>query len=166
MSRDRAFVVLAILGVAAVALLAVELGNGALGYGERDARDPCTARVSFPGDGLDATIQRVALDGLNGAACRLGTTREELVLAFDPSLGQSRWTRPTIERAVRAGLLRAVEEAEDRGSLGAIEASLLRELVRRAPIDWLVRGATSAVDLFGALQDDLGDLLDQLDGGE
>jgi hypothetical protein len=166
-TRSRSLAVVVALGLAAVTLLAVELGRGALDYGERASENPCTARVSFRGEGLDASLQRIALDGLNGAACRLGTTREELVLAFDPSLGDSpRWNRATIERAVRAGLLRSIDEAEDRGSLGSTEAFLLREVVRRAPIDWLIEGASLATDLFETLRDDLGDLLDELDGGE
>lgn len=163
MTRRRAIGLLAALSLGAVTLLAVELADGALDYGERDLRNPCTARVRFRGEGLDATLQRVALDGLNGAACRLGTSREELVLSLDPSLGKRQWTRPTIERAVRAGLLRAIDEAEDRGSLGATEAFVLREIVRRAPIDWLIEGAASAADLFDTLRDDLRELLEQLD---
>jgi hypothetical protein len=165
-TRGRALAVLVALGLAAVTLLAFELADGALDYGERTSQDPCTARVAFRGEGLDASLQRIALDGLNGAACRLGTTREELVLAFDPSLGEARWDRATIERAVRAGLLRAIDESEDRGGIGSTEASVLREIVRRAPIDWLIEGVSFSTELLETLRDELGDLLDELDGGE
>lgn len=148
--RRQGWLALGLLGLAAVALLAVELGKGALSYGESTVADPCGKRASFPGEGFDATLQRIVLDGLDGAACELGATREELVLSFDPSLaGDVPWDRPTIERAVRAGLLRAVADAEERGSLGDIEARLLRELIRRVPIELLIEGGTSLADLLG-----------------
>jgi hypothetical protein len=139
------------LAAAAAVLIAVELGNGASSYGEREQQDPCTAQVQYPGDGLDPALQRIAISGLYGAACELGTTREELVLSFDPDLAPTeiRWDQETIERAVRSGLVRAVDDAEDRGSLPGFAAFILRELVERAPIDWLLDRAGDLSDLFG-----------------
>jgi hypothetical protein len=145
----QGLVALVALGLAAVVLIAVELGQGALSYGESEVADPCTADVSFEGGGLDAAVQRIALDGLNGAACELGTTREELVLAFDEDRSDLRWDRETIERAVRSGLLRSLDEAEDRGDIGGLAATVVRELIERAPIDWLIEGGGSLADLFG-----------------
>lgn len=147
--RRQGVLALAALALAAVVLIAVELGRGALSHGESKVEDPCTADVSFEGGGVDATVQRIALDGLNGAACQLGTTREELVLAFDEDRSDVRWDRETIERAVRSGLLRAVDEAEERGDIGGLAATLVRELVERAPIDWLIEGGGSLAELFG-----------------
>jgi hypothetical protein len=148
--RRQGWVALGLLGLAAVALLAVELGKGALSYGESTVADPCGERASFSGQGLDATLQRIVLDGLDGAACELGATREDLVLTFAPSVGADvRWDRPTIERAVRAGLLRAVDDAEERGSLGGLEARVLREVIRRVPLELLIEGGGSLADLLG-----------------
>jgi hypothetical protein len=131
-------------------LLAVELARGALDYGESQVANPCTAKVEFEGSGLDATIQRIALDGLNGAACELGTTREDLVLSLDPNRPpRVHWDRKTIERAVRSGLLRSIDQAEQRGSIGGLTALALRELVKRAPIDLLIRGGGALGGLFG-----------------
>ena len=99
--------VLSALGTAAVALIAVELGMGAIGF--RDARlaDPCThlSEGGFFGS-IDAAVQRFALSGLNGAACSLHASREELVLSFSPALGTKkvRWDKKTIRRALRGGL--------------------------------------------------------------
>ena len=74
----------AALGLVALGLLGAELAAGARDVGEFVAEDPCTAPPDpYPGDGLDASIQRIALSTLNGAACELGTTRERLVLSLD-----------------------------------------------------------------------------------
>ena len=54
---------------------------------------------------------------------------------------------------MRSGLLRSIDEAEDRGSIGGLEARLMREVVERAPLDWLVQGGTSIADLLGGLFD-------------
>ena len=75
---------------------------GGADTGEFVAEDPCTAAPDpFPGDGLDAAVQRIALSALNGAACELGTTRERLVLSLDPngSFDDVEWDRATMEDA-------------------------------------------------------------------
>jgi hypothetical protein len=152
-SRERqGQFVLGALGLVALVLIAVELGQGALGYGESKVADPCAHREPFPGGGVDATVQRIVLDGLDGAACELGTTREELVLSFDPALGLDvDWDRETLERAVRSGFDEAIDDAEARGDIGGLEARLLRELVGRAPLDWLIEGGSSLLDQFGGI---------------
>jgi hypothetical protein len=154
-SRARqGYLALAALGIAAVALIAVELGKGALDFGESTAADPCAQREPFPGDSFEATLQRIALDGLDGAACELGTTREELVLSFDSQLGGDvDWDEETLERALRSGLEEAIADAEERGSLGGLEARILREIVARAPLDWLIEGGGDLADLFGGIFD-------------
>lgn len=150
--RRQGLAALAALAAAAVALLVVELFAGALDFGEWEADDPCDARVASAGDGFQAVLQRIVLDGLNGAACELGTTREQLVLSFDPELGaEVDWDRETAERALRAGLENAVDEAEAREGIGGTEALILREIVRRSPLDLLLEGGASIADLFGRL---------------
>jgi hypothetical protein len=140
-ARDRARAIVAALGVAAIVLLVVELAAGARDFGAPVERDPCTARPERPGSGADATLQQIVLDGLDGAACELGTTREQLVLALDPELsGDVPWTREELEDAVRAGLLEAIDRARERGGIGPLEARILEEVVRRAPLDWLIEG--------------------------
>jgi hypothetical protein len=152
--RWQGLLALAALGVAAAVLIAIELANGALDYGESTVADPCAAREPFPGEGFEATIQRIVLDGLDGAACELNTTREELVLSLDPELGRDvEWDRKTLERAVRSGLLEAIADAEARDSIGGLEARIMREVVERAPLDWLIQGGSSLLDLFGGIFD-------------
>jgi hypothetical protein len=142
-------VLLALLLAGAV-LLAVELARGAAGYGSGTVAKPCVER-SFPGSGLDAAVQRIVLDGLDGAACRLGTSREELVLSLGTGTGfpPRRWDRHTIEVALRAGMLGAVGRAEQRGEIPGFLAPLVRHAVRSLPLEQLIRGGIGLRDLIG-----------------
>ena len=67
--------VVALLAACAVALVAVELGMGALDFGEARLADPCTTKPKLSEGGffgsIDAAVQRFGLSGLNGAACSL-----------------------------------------------------------------------------------------------
>lgn len=131
--------VLAILGLAGATLVAAEIALGGIGYGAVQLADPCTSKAAFQGGGIDGAVQRFALSGLAGAACSLGTTREELVLSFSPSagVGKVRWDRATIEEALRAGLDRAARDTAGGGLLGAALAVVLRDAIAN-PVDWLL----------------------------
>ena len=132
-----------------VALVAVELGLGALNEPSPKIADPCQPRAGRTG-GIDTTIQRIVLDGLDGAACRLHTTREELVLSIGGgSEAPPYWDEHTIEVALRAGLLRSVDEAVQRGDVPSFLAPTLRGLVERLPLEKLIRGGISLNDLLG-----------------
>jgi hypothetical protein len=142
-------VALTALFVGAAALIGIELARGAVDAGALAVQDPCESRPGFPGEGLDSTLQRIVLDGLDGAACELETTREELVLSLSPSSGvEIPFDDETIEQAVRAGLLESISEAEDRGSLNALVAIVLRQIVERAPVQWLIDGGQGLAGLF------------------
>ena len=131
--------VLLALIAAAAALLVVELSLGAVGFGKPRLTDPCTSKPAFRGGGLDGEIQRFALSGLNGAACKLHTTREELVLSFVPAAGTKRvrWDRKTIEDALRYGFDRAFKDLESRGLAGLVIGHIL-EVVVGAPLDFFL----------------------------
>jgi hypothetical protein len=124
---------------AAAALLVVELSLGAVGFGKPHLADPCTSKPAFRGGGLDGEVQRFALSGLNGAACKLHATREELVLSFVPAAGTKpvRWDRQTIEDALRFGFDRAANDLEARGLAGLVIGHIL-EVVIGAPLDFFL----------------------------
>ena len=128
--------VLLSLFAAAIALIAVELGMGAISFGEANLADPCKAQPHVSEGGLfgsiDAAVQRVALSGLNGAACSLHTSREELVLSFTPALGTKkvRWSRSTIETALRSGMRRAAHDTAG-GIFGDVLSFVLDNAIAR-----------------------------------
>jgi hypothetical protein len=151
----RPAIVAALLVVAGAMLIAVELALGARDYGRVELTPACSAPPpQLERDGLDRTIQRIVLSALSGAACELGTTREELVLSLSPRSGgrYGSWSDEALERALRAGLVRAVEEARARGELGSLEARVLRELAERAPVELVLEAAENA-DILAALAD-------------
>jgi hypothetical protein len=109
---------------------------------------PCEARQPFDGQGLDATVQRVVLEGLDGAACKLGTTREQFVLSLSPA-SRRPWNRDTIETAVREGLVHAVDAESRQGHIPALLVPLLRRLVLSTPVEKLIQGSISLGSLLG-----------------
>ena len=130
-------VLLALLAAVGV-LIATELALGALDFGETRIADACTTEANFEGGGVDGAIQRFALSAISGAACELGTSREELVLSFVPSANASdvRWDKETINRA-RAGVEQAAEDTAGDGLLGSLLAGLLEEILAD-PLAWIL----------------------------
>jgi hypothetical protein len=132
--------VLIALGVAAAALVVIELALGALSFGQPRLADPCTAKATPAGSGIDATVQRLARATLDGAACQLHTTREELVLSFVPAAGTKRirWDRHTIDQALRAGLDRSAHELAGNGIVGNVLAFTLGNLFAPS-VEWFIQ---------------------------
>jgi hypothetical protein len=137
--------VLAVLFVAAAVLVGIELGLGAAHAGDVHLADPCVLH----NNGAGGAIQRVILDGLDGAACQLHISREELVLSVGSSAPfHTHWSKHRIDIALRAGLLRAVDEAERRGDMPSFLADPVRRAIKTLPIDRLISGAIRLGDLF------------------
>jgi len=125
----------------------VELDRGALGEDPLAVPDPCTRRVVVATDGIDAQAQRIGLNAVDDAACRLGTTREELLLSVASSLQERRELPPGTEDAIRDGLEHAIDEDEDAGHLNPVTAFLLRQAAQRAPVEWVVRAVEEIAPL-------------------
>jgi hypothetical protein len=136
------------LFAAAALLIGLEFAKGAADAGAVHLADPCQGRT-FTGGGIGGTVQRVVLNGLDGAACDLHTSREELVLSLGSKPAfKRRWDKKTIERAVRSGLLRAVDDAEQRGEIPGLIAGPIRKLIESAPLDKLIAGDIELGDLL------------------
>ncbi len=141
-SLDAVGVAVAIM-VLVGSLIAVEFRAGASDYGTRKYVDPCHAPADpYPqGKGIDGTLQRISLSAIDGAACKLGTSREELLLSLEPKSGfggKVRWTRSTLDDAVRAGLVQAIEDADHRNTIPGFVATAMKWAAERAPIDWVL----------------------------
>ena len=127
----------ALAAVAAVVVPYVALGGGS--YEPTPVADPCLKREwRDPGD-LQAVLEQVALSGLDGAACELGTSREELVLALrdekslDAFAAEHQIARADAARALQDGLARSIAEATAAGDLPGFVASLIARTVKSLP---------------------------------
>jgi hypothetical protein len=135
---------IALATVAAAALVAVYLGLGGASYSPAAVADPCTAREWRGPDGPAEVAEQIVLSGLDGAACELGVSREDVVLAFANRDSLERFAREhgisqdELADLVRAGLLRAADDAERADRLDPRLGALFRGLAQRLPLDRLL----------------------------
>ena len=129
---------------AAVLLVVVYLALGGASYAPAKVADPCATRQWRNPQGTQQVLEQIVLSALDGAACDLGATREEVVLALANEDKRKAFARAhqvsqeRLEEVIRTGLVRAVDDAEDADALGGTSADLLRGLVRRIPIGGLL----------------------------
>jgi hypothetical protein len=158
---SRALIVGAV--VASVALVVASLALGGASYEPKPVSDPCQPRPWTSPQGLDEIAQQLTLSALDGAACELHVSRETLVLALGTPEGRARFADdPRLAAALRAGLIRAVDDAENAGAIPGPIADALRAAIERLPADQLVDAARDASSLLGqggAVLGPLGDLL-------
>jgi hypothetical protein len=127
--------------VAAVVVPYLALGGGR--YEPTPVADPCSPRERPDADGLGETIEAIALRAVDGVACELGVSREELVLALrseealDAFAREQDFDREELEEAITDGLVRAVDEAADAGDLPSFVAPLVRRAAESVP-PWLI----------------------------
>jgi hypothetical protein len=140
---------LAATGAAALALIGAEIVSSSSAGDTPRVSAPCAARTLFGGGGIDATVQRVVLDGLDLAACRLQTTREQFVLSLAPGAKGQPHERARRIAALRAGLRRAVDRGEARGDVPPLLAPVIRQVVEHAPIGQILEGRISLGGIFG-----------------
>jgi hypothetical protein len=148
--RSAAVIASAVAVSAALVLAYAALGGGR--YTPTLAADPCAPRQWRSPDGLQEAIEQVALSTADGAACDLGVSREELVLALGSEADLGRFadehgvSREKAESAIRDGLVRAVDDAEQADAIGGGTAGVLRGIATRFPIGFVLtvlRGASS-----------------------
>jgi hypothetical protein len=147
LSRVRPLLV-AIAAIAAVLLPYVTLGGGS--YEPTPVADPCVKREWRDPGSLTTVLEQVFLSALDGAACELGVSREELVLAIgdesslDAFAAEHGLSRDDAERAIEDGLERAVRDAEEAGAMSGFAASLVAQALRSVP-PWLLLEAVERV---------------------
>ena len=114
MTRPAAVIASAVTVSAALVLVYAALGGGR--YTPTRAADPCAPREWRSPHGLQAALEQIALSTADGAACDLGVSREELVLALGNESDLDRFaakhglSRRDAESAIRDGLVRAIHD--------------------------------------------------------
>jgi hypothetical protein len=122
---------------AGLALAYVALGGGR--YEPTPVADPCQTRDWRDPGGLQEALEQVVLSGLDGAACELGVSREELVLALRDEAALERFatrngiTSKDAETAIAEALARSIDDAEEAGALPGFVAGLVRGVTERLP---------------------------------
>jgi hypothetical protein len=148
--------------VCSAALIITYLALGGASYEPVAVADPCKPRPIEKPEGGTAVLQQVALSALDGAACELNVSREDLTLALADQksraqfLREHRVTDEVLEQALRAGLIRAVDDARRVDAITGLEATVIKAAVERLPIgvviDLLQRASGKSVpDLLGDL---------------
>ena len=104
---NRRAVVLPVVAAALVSgVLGIQVANGGGDFVPARAANPCLARAVTPvAKGIEALGERMVFLAIDAAACRLGVTREALVLRI-ATPGEH---TPQEVDAMRAGLLQAVD---------------------------------------------------------
>jgi hypothetical protein len=144
---------IALATAAAAALVLTYLALGGASYAPAKVADPCAPRDWRDPQGVQEVAEQIVLSALDGAACKLGVSREEMVLAFENRESFRRFSREhdisseELETLVRSGVVRAIDDAEHAGALNGTLADVFRSIARRIPIGELL------------------DLLDQLPAG-
>lgn len=168
--RQRARLLVGGAIVAALALVGAYLAAGGASYTPEQTRDPCQHRPWSNPQGLGEIANQFSTSALDGAACKLGVSRETLARALASPAARERFAKrygiddAKLARAIRAGLLRAVDDAEEAGALNPLIAGPLRATVERVPLEQaieLVRDARSALTNVNGLLGSAGRLLEE-----
>jgi hypothetical protein len=137
----RTFLLPLIAVVLVAAVLGVQVAAGGDEYVPRRPADPCAPRPIPPvAAGLEPIAERIVLLGLDGAACRLGVTRERLLL----QLADNRTLDPRTAAALKAGLNDAVDRLDREGRLPKVSA-VLPQALDQANLPGIVKTLIEAI---------------------
>lgn len=174
MSSDfRGQILVGVSILCALALVGAYLAAGGSSYAPEQVRDPCQPREWRDPGSLQEIGEQISLSAADGAACELGVSREELMRALPTEETRERFQREygvgteEFARAIRAGLVRAIEDAERAGALSPLIAGPLRGTIEQIPLEDAVALVEDGSALFQRFQDFLGpaaDLLEELFG--
>ena len=158
--------------VAALLVIAY-LAAGGASYEPTPVQDPCKPREWRNPQGLQEIAQQFTLSALDGAACELRVPRETLARALSTPERRDAFARrygigdAKLEAAVRAGLVRAIDDAERAGALNPIIAIPLREAASRLPVEQaiaLIRDARPVFDQASGILGGISSLFGQAGG--
>ena len=149
---------------ASIGLVGVYVAFGGGTYEPAATSDPCVTRDQSVLE-TRGIFEGIALSALDGAACELHVTREELTLALADEQSTQEFAdahdidSAAVDDAVRAGLERAVDDAAAAGRIDGLEESILRQVARYAPVGPAISGLQSLSD-----DDSVQGLIEELGG--
>lgn len=163
---------------ASLGLLGVYLAMGGSGYEPTPVADPCEPREWRSPQGIEESAEQFALSAIDGAACELQVTRETLTVALATDESRREFMAEygiddaRLEEAVQAGLVRAVDDAEDAGAIGSFIAAPLRASAANVPVEEgiaviqdarvVFEDAQALLERGGGLLGEADDLLDRI----
>ena len=151
--------------VASLALVVTSLALGGASYEPSPVRDPCQPREWRSPTGIDEIAQQLTLSALDGAACELHVSRETLVLALGTAQGRQAFVdNPKLGAALRAGLRRAVDDAERAGASPGPVADGLHAVIAQLPMQEVVSSIRDASTLLNDATSVLGQIENLLKG--
>lgn len=148
--------------VASLVLVGAYLAAGGSSYAPEKIQNPCKPRPWSNPQSLGEIANQFTISALDGAACQLGVSRETLARALASPEGRKRFaekygiTDAKLAKAIRAGLIRAVDDAEEAGALSPLLAAPLRETLQRIPLQEAIELIQDAKSLLGNVQNFLG----------
>jgi hypothetical protein len=155
--------------LASVLLVGAYLAAGGSTYEPEQVQDPCQPRAWSDPQSLAQLANQFTNSALDGAACELGVSREALARALATEEGRERFRErygiddEKLTKAIRAGLLRAVDDAEEAGALSPLLATPLRATLQQIPLDQAIEIVNDAEGLLGDVDSFLGPAADLLE---
>jgi hypothetical protein len=128
----------------ALVLVGLYLALGGASYAPAKVSDPCAPRSWRSPQGFEAVAEQIVLSAIDGAACQLHVSREDMVLALANRDSRDQFVREhdisnaELESLVRTGLKRSINDAQNAGALNPTLAGILRGVVGNLPIDELL----------------------------
>lgn len=130
-----------IAGVLVATVLGVQVAAGGGTYTPRRPANPCVQRPVPPiPPHLQPLAQEIVLLGLDRAACRLGVSRERLILG----LAQTRSVAPRTSAALKAGMLDAVDRLAADHDLPRV-SQLLPDALNQSSLPGIVKTLIEAI---------------------
>lgn len=166
MSSDRSRLLIGAAVAVSALLVFAYLAAGGASYQPAEVRNPCEPREWRSPDSIEELAEQFTLSALDGAGCELRVSRETLARALATPESREAFSRrygigdEELEAAVRAGLVRAIDDAEDAGALSPLVAIPLRGVAQRVPVDEAIELINDARPIFA----DAWGLLDQIPG--
>lgn len=127
----RGFALIAIALVLSAGLLGVQLASGGADFVPAPPANPCQDRArATTEDDLEGLAETIVLGGLDATACKLGVSRERLLLALPSREDRDELARETgtdergLAQAIKEGLHTSIDRRDEAGELPRVSALL------------------------------------------